>query len=296
MTQRKKVKKKPLPKTNERKLFIISGISGAGKSQALKVFEDFGYYCVDNLPIALFDKFLNHLLKTPRLKRVALGIDIREGNLEGLPLALKRFSGRGINYRVLFLDASDPCVIQRFSETRHKHPLDLKLVDAVVEERKRLVPIKAIADKVIDTSGLTLGELKEKVSETLALTLTREMTLSVVSFGYKHGLPMDADIVMDVRFLTNPNYLTRFRRKTGLHPGVQDFIRRQPMTNVFLRSYMDLIGKLLPHYVKEGKSYLTIAVGCTGGQHRSVFITHYLARKLKKRGYPVQEFHRDIPQ
>ncbi len=281
----------------DRKVFIISGISGAGKSQALKVFEDFGFFCVDNLPMALLDRFAEHLIRTPKLRRVALGMDIREmRQLAGLPSVLRRMKDRGIDNRVLFLDASDSCVIQRFSETRHKHPLGLKITEAVAEERRRLVHVKAIADKVINTTGLTLGELKEKISETLALTRTREMTLSIVSFGYKHGLPMDADIVIDVRFLPNPNYLPRFRRKTGLHPGVQDYILRRPMAKEFLKSYISLTRKLLPFYIREGKSYLTIAVGCTGGQHRSVFITHYLAKKLRSGGYPVQEFHRDIPQ
>lgn len=280
---------------NDRKVFIITGISGAGKSQALKVFEDFGFFCVDNLPIALLDQFADLMVKSSDFKRVALGMDIREGRqLDGLPDVLNKLRSRGIDHRVLFLDAADPAVIQRFSETRHRHPLGTKVSDAVPEERRRLVSLKAIADKVIDTTNMTLGELKESLSLTLELTGTREMTLSIVSFGYKYGLPIDADIIMDVRFLPNPNYVSRWRRRTGLDEGVQCFILRSSLAKKFLIDYTKLISTLLPHYVREGKSYLTIAVGCTGGRHRSVFVTHYLAKKLGRSGYPVQEFHRDV--
>jgi UPF0042 nucleotide-binding protein len=279
---------------SERRVYIISGISGAGKSQALKSFEDLGFFCVDNLPLALLEQFADHLLRS-RHKRVALGMDIREGKLlSGLPIVLKRLRERGFKPRILFLEASDAAVIHRFSETRHRHPLGLKIADAIKEERRRLLPIKEIADKVIDTSAMTLGELKEAISQTLELTGTREMTLSIVSFGYKYGIPMDADIVMDVRFLPNPNYVPRLRRFTGLHDGVRRFVMAQPATRRFLKDYLKMITTLLPHYVHEGKSYLTIAIGCTGGRHRSVCITHYLAKTLSSSGYPVQEFHRDV--
>ncbi|MBI5630474.1 MAG: RNase adapter RapZ [Elusimicrobia bacterium] len=278
-----------------RKVFIITGVSGAGKSQALKAFEDFGFFCVDNLPAVLLNHFADLLINSPTLRRVALGMDIRGGKFLGdLPKLLKQLKARGLEHRVLFLDASDATVIQRFSETRHRHPLGKKISEAVKEERRRLLPIKEIADKVINTTSMTLGELKESLSETLQLTRTREMTLSVVSFGYKYGLPLDADIVMDVRFLPNPNYVSRLRPFTGLHAGVQQYVLKQPMARKFLDGYLALITSLLPHYVREGKSYLTIAVGCTGGRHRSVFITHYLARQLRLGGHPVQEFHRDI--
>ncbi|MBI5211486.1 MAG: RNase adapter RapZ [Elusimicrobia bacterium] len=278
-----------------RKFFIITGISGAGKSQALKAFEDLGFFCVDNLPISLLDQFAAQVYQARKLSRVALGMDIREGRwLAGLPGILKRFKTKGIDHRIIFLEAADPTVIQRFSETRHRHPLGRKLSDAIREERNRLLPLREIADKVIDTTTMTLGELKETLSETLGLTRTREMTLSVVSFGYKYGLPMDADIVMDVRFLPNPNYVGRLRRLTGLYPGVQRYILAEAQAKRFLDDYLEFILKLLPFYVREGKSYLTIAVGCTGGRHRSVFITHYLAKRLRRSGHPIQEFHRDI--
>jgi UPF0042 nucleotide-binding protein len=278
----------------DRKFFIITGISGAGKSQALKCFEDFGFFCVDNMPVELVENFAE-LKSTQAHKRVALGMDIREGkSLEALPDLLKHLKSKGIDHRVLFLDASDAVVIHRFSETRHRHPLGLKVEDAIKEERKHLLAIKEIADKVIDTSNMTLGELKEALSQTLELTRTKEMTLSVVSFGYKYGIPLDADIVMDVRFLPNPNYVPSMRKLTGLNAPVQRYILGQPAARTFLEGYLKLIGSLLPQYVREGKSYLTIAIGCTGGRHRSVFITRYLAKKLRGSGHPIMEFHRDI--
>ncbi len=279
----------------ERKVFIVTGVSGAGKSQALKSFEDFGFSCVDNLPVALLERFAEVLINSPEMKRVALGMDIREGkSLEALPEQLKRLKEKGVEHRVLFLDASDDAVIHRFSETRHRHPLGIKLGEAIKEERRILLPLKEIADKVLDTSKMTLGELKEAISQTLELTRTREMTLSVVSFGYKYGIPLDADIVMDVRFLPNPNYVPALRKQTGLQAGVQRYILGQPAARKFLDSYLSLIEELLPQYIREGKSYLTIAIGCTGGRHRSVFITRYLAQKLRGGGTPIQEFHRDV--
>ncbi|MDD5303972.1 MAG: RNase adapter RapZ, partial [Elusimicrobia bacterium] len=248
-----------------------------------------------NLPIALLDEFAAFVQKSPAMTRVALGMDVREGKVLGaLPPLLRRLKVQGLDINVLFIDAADATVIHRFSETRHRHPLGGKIADAVKQERRLLAPIKGAADKVIDTTRLSLGELKEKISEMLGLTLTREMTLQVVSFGYKHGMPIDADIVMDVRFLPNPHYLSALRKKTGLDEPVQKYILAQPVARRFLNDWHKLIATLLPHYVREGKSYLTIAIGCTGGRHRSVFCTRWLAQKLRATGHPVQEFHRDI--
>ena len=282
-------------KPRARKLFIITGISGAGRSQALKCFEDFGYYCVDNLPIALLEQFAELLARRAALSGVALGIDIREGKfLKNLEASLGVIRAKGFDYRILFLDASDRAIVQRFSETRHRHPLGTNIVEAVKLERKILLDIKAMADKVIDTSSMTLGELKEKVSMALELQGTKEMNLSVVSFGYKYGLPLDADLVLDVRFMPNPNYEPSLKSKCGLDRPVQDYLLRQPAATDFLKRFADLLQSLLPHYIHEGKSYLTVAVGCTGGRHRSVFVTHNLAKALQKGGYAVREFHRDI--
>lgn len=281
--------------SHQKRIFVITGVSGAGKSQALKVFEDFGWFCVDNLPIALLDEFAAFVQKSPAMTRVALGMDVREGRVLGaLPPLLRRLKEQGLDINVLFIDAADATVIHRFSETRHRHPLGGKIAEAVKQERRLLAPIKGAADKVIDTTRLSLGELKEKISETLGLKLTREMTLQVVSFGYKHGMPIDADIIMDVRFLPNPHYISTLRKKSGLDEPVQKYILAQPVARKFLNDWHKLISTLLPHYVREGKSYLTIAIGCTGGRHRSVFCTRWLAQKLRATGHPVQEFHRDI--
>ena len=282
-------------KPRGRKLFIITGISGAGRSQALKCFEDFGFYCVDNLPIAMLEPFAELLAARNGLTRVALGIYIREGRfLKDLESSLGVVRDKGFDYRILFLDASDRAIVQRFSETRHRHPLGANIIEAVKLERKLLLDIKAMADKVIDTSGMTLGELKETLSMALELHGTKEMNLSVVSFGYKYGLPLDADLVVDVRFMPNPNYEPKLKSKCGLDRPVQNFLLRLPQATDFLARFAALLRSLLPHYIREGKSYLTVAVGCTGGRHRSVFVTHYLSKALQKDGYAVREFHRDI--
>lgn len=282
-------------KAKTRKLFIITGISGAGKSQALKCFEDFGFFCVDNLPIAMLERFADLLEKSKHLQRAALGIDIREGQfLRDLSHALQTLRQKGFQYQILFLDASDRVVMQRFSETRHRHPLGTNIVSAIRRERKILTEMKALADKVIDTSQMTLGELKETLSQALELKRTREMSLSVVSFGFKYGVPLDADIVMDVRFMPNPNYVPDLKSKSGLNAKVKQYILNHAASRGFLAKYSALVRSLLPHYIREGKSYLTIAIGCTGGRHRSVCVTHHLARELQKGGYAVREFHRDI--
>ncbi|MFA6029991.1 MAG: RNase adapter RapZ [Elusimicrobiota bacterium] len=278
-----------------RRIIVLTGISGAGKSQALKAFEDFGFYCVDNLPLALLDRFADLLLESRKARDVALGIDVREGEfLRDFPSSLRGLRRKGIDVRVLFLDASDRVVVQRYSETRHRHPLGLNILDAVREERRRLLEIKAAADRVLDTSDMKLGELKETLSAMLALKRTQEMNLSLVSFGYKHGLPLDADLVMDVRFMPNPNYVKGLKRRTGLERPVQAYILRNAVARTFLRDFSRLLSGLLPFYIREGKSYLTVAIGCTGGHHRSVFITHRLAAELQTCGYRAREFHRDI--
>ena len=280
---------------NKRKIFIITGMSGAGKSQALKSFEDLGFYCVDNLPIALIPAFAG-LIQTRRyLKNVALGIDIREGRFfKDFVRSLDNLRKLGLDYKVVFLDASDEALTQRFSETRHRHPLGKNIAAAVKQERRILTDLKARANKVIDTSKLTLGELKETLSAALELKRTAEMKLSVISFGYKYGIPLDADIVMDVRFLPNPYYIPSLRKKTGLDAPVGRYLRRQPGFKNFLKTYAGQIMALLPLYIKEGKSYLTIAIGCTGGRHRSVHIAGEIARILAAGGFSVSEHHRDI--
>lgn len=280
---------------NKRKIFIITGMSGAGKSQALKIFGDFGFYCVDNLPLALFGNFIEYVSGRADLNNVALGIDIREGeSLKEMPKLLKTLNRNDFVSKVIFLDAGDECLIRRFSETKHKHPLHKKLAAAIAHERKLLSPIQVLADKVIDTSDLKLGELKEKLSALLESKREDDMQISVVSFGFKHGILKDCDIVMDVRFLPNPYYIPELKEKTGLDKAVQDYIMSFKETGEFIEKFADLIKYLIPKYIKEGKSYLTIAMGCTGGHHRSVFMAHELAQRLRKAGLTASEFHRDI--
>ena len=279
----------------KRKLFIITGMSGAGKSQALKMFGDLGFYCVDNLPLALFQDFASYVKDHTELTNIALGIDVREGErLKELPKLLKKTTKEDFSAKVIFLDASEECLIRRFSETKHKHPLRTKLAAAIAHEHELLAPIKVAADKVIDTTDLKLGELKEKISQMLELKQEGEMQISVVSFGFKNGIPKDTDLVMDVRFLPNPYYVKELKEKTGLDKEVQDYILSFKEARDFAKKFADLIKYLIPQYIKEGKSYLTIAMGCTGGKHRSVFMAHQLAQTLQKQGLSASEFHRDI--
>ena len=260
--------------SNQRRIFIITGMSGAGKSQALKIFGDFGFYCVDNLPLALFKNFTDYLKQSGERRDVALGIDVREGDrLREMPKILNSMVKDDFVVKVIFLDASEECLIRRFSETKHRHP---------------------IHDKVIDTSDLKLGELKEKLSALLGLTREGDMQITVVSFGFKNGILKDCDIVMDVRFLPNPFYIPELREKTGLDKEVQQYIMSFKESKEFAEKFADLIKYLIPKYIKEGKSYLTIAMGCTGGKHRSVFMAHELAQRLTKAGLNASEFHRDI--
>ncbi len=281
---------------NEKKrLFIITGMSGAGKSQALKMFGDLGFYCVDNLPLALFENFVTYVRQNDATRDIALGVDVREKDrLREMPKLLKALTQNDFSVKVIFLNASDECLIRRFSETKHKHPIHKKLVAAIAHERNAMAPMLKLADEIIDTSDLKLGELKEKLSSLLSLTRAGDMQISVMSFGFKYGLPKECDIVMDVRFLPNPYYVEGLKEKTGLDPAVQNYIMSFKESREFAEKFADLIKYLIPKYIKEGKSYLTIAMGCTGGRHRSVFMAHKLAEYLNKLRLSASEFHRDI--
>lgn len=282
-------------KKNKKRIFIITGLSGAGKSQALKIFGDFGFYCVDNLPLALFKNFIEYLGGDKDHNNIALGIDMRAGDrLKDLPNLVKTIKNQAFDIKVLFLDASDECLIRRFSETKHRHPIHKKLAAAIAHEREALRAIRTMADKVIDTSDLKLGELKEKLSFVLNTKRTDDMQISVVSFGFKNGILKDCDIVMDVRFLPNPYYIPALKNKTGLDKPVQEYISSFKETKEFATKFTSLVKYLIPKYIKEGKSYLTIAMGCTGGKHRSVFMAHELAKRLNEAGLTASEFHRDI--
>lgn len=279
----------------KRRIFIITGMSGAGKSQALKIFGDLGFYCVDNLPLALFENFITYVRQNDATRNIALGIDVREGDrLREMPKLLKTLAKNDFAIKVIFLNASDECLIRRFSETKHKHPIHKKLVAAIAHERQAMAPTLKLADEIIDTSSLNLGELKEKLSSLLSLKRAGDLQISVMSFGFKYGLPKECDIVMDVRFLPNPFYIPSLKEKTGLDPEVQKYIMSFRESRDFAQKFADLIKYLIPKYIKEGKSYLTIAMGCTGGKHRSVFMAHKLAEYLHKLRLSASEFHRDI--
>ena len=281
-------------------LVIITGLSGSGKASALKAFEDLGYYCVDNLPVELIPRFAELALQSGEIPRTALVVDVREGaQLEKLPAILKSVK-RTIPTRVIFLEANDPALLRRFSETRRPHPLgtDAPVRASLTAERRHLRPIRALADLVIDTSKFNVHELQAHLTDRFQKRSggDRSILVSCVSFGYKHGVPEDADLVFDVRFLPNPHFVPEFRPLTGRHPRVAKYIRSFPQTQEFISRISDLLVYLLPHYVHEGKSYLTISFGCTGGQHRSVMIAEDVSKRLRKAGYKVKVVHRDSPK
>jgi RNase adapter protein RapZ len=281
-------------------LVIITGMSGSGKASALKAFEDLGYYCVDNLPVELIPRFAELAVQSGEIPRTALVVDVREGaQLERLPGILKSVREL-IPTRVIYLEASDPVLLRRFSETRRPHPLGTSTTvrSSLRAERRHLRAIRAIADLVIDTSKFNVHELRAHLTDrfTQASGSERSILVSCVSFGFKHGVPDDADLVFDVRFLPNPHFVPEFRPLTGRNPKVAKYIRSFPQTKEFINRISELLVYLLPHYVREGKSYLTISFGCTGGQHRSVMIAEDVAERLKKAGYKVKVVHRDSPK
>lgn len=280
-------------------LVIITGMSGSGKASVLKAFEDLGYYCVDNLPVQLIPQFADLAVQSSEIRRTALVVDVREGSkLEQLPKILKSV-GRLIPTKVVFLEASDSVLMRRFSETRRPHPLgtDSPVKSALKTERRHLSAIRAVADFVIDTSKFNVHELRAHITERFKEQASEKTILvSCVSFGFRQGVPEDADLVFDVRFLPNPHFVPEFRPLTGLDPRVARYIRSFPQSREFISRISDLLVYLLPHYIHEGKSYLTIAFGCTGGQHRSVMIAEEVGKHLRRAGYHVKFAHRDIPK
>ena len=281
-------------------LVIITGMSGSGKASALKAFEDLGYYCVDNLPVDLIPRFAELALQSGEIPRTALVVDVREGSqLERLPAILKSIK-RMISTRVIFLEASDASLLRRFSETRRPHPLgtDTTVKASLTAERRHLRSIRAIADLVIDTSKFNVHELRSHLTDRFKQQSGGHHTIlvSCVSFGYRHGVPDDADLAFDVRFLPNPHFVPEFRPLTGRHPRVAKYIRSFPQTQEFISRISNLLIYLLPHYIREGKSYLTVSFGCTGGQHRSVMIAEEVGKRLRKAAYKVKVTHRDMPK
>ena len=292
---------KPLARDRQRttELVIITGMSGSGKASVLKAFEDLGYYCVDNLPVELITQFAELAIQSEETRRTALVVDVREGSkLEQLPGILKSVR-RMIPTKVVFLEASDAVLLRRFSETRRPHPLgnDAPVKSALKEERRHLGAIRRMADFVIDTSKFNVHELRTHINERFhEESSEKSILVSSVSFGFRHGVPEDADLVFDVRFLPNPHFVPEFRPLTGRDPKVAKYIRSFPQTKEFISRISDLLIYLLPHYIHEGKSYLTIAFGCTGGQHRSVMIAEEVGKHLRQAGYKVKVVHRDSPK
>jgi RNase adapter protein RapZ len=280
-------------------LVIITGMSGSGKASVLKAFEDLGYYCVDNLPVELIPRFAEMALQSTEIRRTALVVDVREGSkLDQLPAILKAVR-RTIPTKVAFLEASDAALLRRFSETRRPHPLgvDAPVNTSIKAERRHLASIRALADIVIDTSKFNVHELRSHVTERFREQASgKNILVSCVSFGFRHGVPEEADLVFDVRFLPNPHFVPEFRPLTGKDPRVAKYIRSFPQTKEFILRISDLLIYLLPHYIHEGKSYLTISFGCTGGQHRSVMIAEEVGKRLHQAGYRVKIAHRDMPK
>ena len=279
---------------------IISGLSGAGKSKAASFMEDMGFFCVDNLPAPLIPKFAElGMAGTGEYDRVVLVTDVRSGtNFSALFQSLEALKGMKCPYRILYMDASDDVIIKRYKETRRSHPLAEEcdsLEGAIALERRMLAPLRELADFVVDTSDLSTAKLRGELLRLFGRgSQEGAMTVSVTSFGFKHGLPREADLVFDVRFLPNPYYVQELRPRTGLDDGVRDYVFSGGAAGEFLEKLQDLVGFLLPKSVEEGETALVVAVGCTGGHHRSVAIAHALAAYIRGRGYPVTESHRDL--
>jgi len=279
-------------------LVIITGVSGSGKGSVLRALEDIGYYAVDNMPVDLILKFAELIRDNATVESAALVVDVREG--EGLKRFPEIFRGLSayVQPRLIFMEAEDAAIIHRFSETRRPHPLGThrSIVKSIGSERDQLAPIRAMADLIVNTSKFTVHELRDFISERFSGGQREEskIMIYVTSFGFRNGVPPDSDLVFDVRFLPNPNYIPKFKDLTGRNPAVARYIRSFPQTVEFIKRITDLLVYLLPHYIREGKSYLTIAFGCTGGQHRSVMMADQIRKNVADAGYKAKVTHRDI--
>jgi UPF0042 nucleotide-binding protein len=287
------------PSKNRGELVILTGLSGSGKLSALKAFEDLGYYSVDNLPLELVPRFADLVRQSAEIERAALVVDVREGmRLDKFPAILNKVR-KVLPTRVVFLEATDDALIRRFSETRRPHPLGRSdtVVKSIRAERKRLDPVRNVADIVLDTTKFNVHDLRAHINSQFEREESGQgLMISSNSFGFKNGVPTEADLVFDVRFLPNPHFVPEFRKLTGKHPKVAKYVRQFPQTKEFLDKTTEMLKFLLPHYIKEGKSYLTVAFGCTGGQHRSVFIAEEMKKRLAEEGYSVKTAHRDMPR
>jgi UPF0042 nucleotide-binding protein len=275
---------------------IITGMSGAGRSQAAATLEDLGWFVIDNLPTALVTKVAD-LISAPdsTSDQVVLVVGRHAEQVDELAAAVEQLRASGSKVRILFLDASDEVLVRRFSGTRRRHPLSEEgVTDAIALERIRLEPIRALADVVVDTSDLNVNQLRERLITLFTEDRGEPMQITIMSFGFQYGLPLDVDTVLDVRFLPNPHWIEELRPQSGLDPAVRDYVLSQPEALEFLGKVDDLLEFLLPAYVKEGKSYLTVAIGCTGGRHRSVALVEELEARVRARGYDPVVYHRDL--
>lgn len=279
-------------------LIIVTGLSGAGKTQAVRCLEDIGYFCVDNLPPDLMPPFLELVGRAEgTINKVAMVIDVRGGRFfPSVFEALRYLDRQGINYEIVFLDAADETLVRRFKETRRRHPLSPEgsVLEGIIEERWRLQELRGMASKIIDTSDVAPQELREQIRELFAGAEAASLQVTVLSFGYKYGVPLDADLVVDVRFLPNPFYVKKLRPFSGHDRRVEDYVLSFHEAGEFLQMFTGILKFLLPHYVREGKTHLVVAIGCTGGFHRSVTFANRIAAALHGGGYRVTVRHRDI--
>jgi RNase adapter protein RapZ len=284
-------------KQDSRQLVILTGLSGSGKGSVLKTFEDLGFYCVDNLPVSLIPAFSElYAQGGGEIERAALLVDAREGRqLAKLPEIYRQAKARH-SAALVFVEASTTALMRRFSETRRPHPMGhgLPVREGIRRERERMAPIRRVADIILDTTRFNVHELRRYVTEKFQSAEGRALMISVVSFGYRFGIPLDADLVFDARFLPNPHFIARLRRYSGKDAPVAKYIRSFKQTGEFLRRMEDLLEYLIPLYIREGKSYLTIAFGCTGGRHRSVMLAEEIQHALARRGYEAKTIHRDL--
>lgn len=281
------------------KFLVVTGQSGAGKSRTASILEDLGYYCVDNLPPELIQQFAEVCLATTgRFERVALVSDVRAGqSFEGLLSGLKALDSMGLQYSIVYIEAENDAIINRYKESRRSHPLSrdgTALTDAIEKEKKLLAPVRTRSNYIINTTSLSTARLRSELIRLFEEEPQRAMAVRIQSFGFKYGTPEDADLVFDVRFLPNPYYIADLKPKTGLTPKVRDFIFKYQQTLDFMAKLEDLLAFMLPHYYEEGKTSLVIAVGCTGGRHRSVAVAKEIGDYVAKRGYPTTVGHRDI--
>jgi UPF0042 nucleotide-binding protein len=291
---------RPPARKDAPRVLVITGLSGSGKTHVSRALEDSGWFCVDNLPSLLIPPFGELIRSSPALRRSALVVDIREPNfLRRFPEVYRRLKRRGLSVSLIFLEAEERVLLRRFSETRRPHPLAMNqpVIESIREEREALRPIRKIADFIVDTTDYTVHQLRDYIRERYdARAEAGALVVAVMSFGYKYGVPHEADLVFDARFLPNPNFVPALKRLTGAHPSVVRYLRAQEETRAFLRRLRSFLGYVLPRYAREGKSYVTIAVGCTGGRHRSVMIANAIGSAVKGKGRLVRVYHRDVRQ